>query len=209
MIDGLQAQGRAEPRADSRRPRLLLVEFGADDAADGRRDGAAPHRAACSGSRPRRTSGCTRRTKPRPSGRSASPGRAPPISAPGLPPRWEGWDDSAVAPEKLGAYLRDLRRLLDEYDYQAAYYGHFGHGCIHMQVSFDLRTEAGHPEVRRVRRSRRRPGGQLRRLALGRARRRPVARRAAAEDVRSRADGGVPRVQGDLGSRQQAESRTS
>ena len=64
-------------------------------------------------------------------------------SAPGSPPRWEGWDDASVAPEKLGAYLRDLRRLLDEYGYQAAYYGHFGHGCIHMQVTFDLVTENG------------------------------------------------------------------
>jgi Fe-S oxidoreductase len=60
-----------------------------------------------------------------------------------MPPRWEGWDDASVAPEKLGAYLRDLRRLLDEYQYQAAYYGHFGHGCIHMQVTFDLLTEDG------------------------------------------------------------------
>ena len=40
-------------------------------------------------------------------------------------------------------YLRDLRRLLDEYQYQATYYGHFGHGCIHMQVSFDLQSEPG------------------------------------------------------------------
>ena len=64
-------------------------------------------------------------------------------SGPGMPPRFEGWDDASVAPEKLGAYLRDLRRLLDEFQYQAAYYGHFGHGCIHMQVSFDLLSDAG------------------------------------------------------------------
>lgn len=63
--------------------------------------------------------------------------------SPGAPMRWEGWDDAAVAPEKLGAYLRDLRKLLDEFGYQAAFYGHFGHGCIHMQVSFDLQTEPG------------------------------------------------------------------
>src|SRR2546429_9280878 len=62
---------------------------------------------------------------------------------PGQPPRWEGWDDAAVAPEKLGGYLRDLRALLDRYDYQATFYGHFGHGCIHMQVSFDLQSDAG------------------------------------------------------------------
>src|SRR2546426_989396 len=64
-------------------------------------------------------------------------------AGPGMPPRFEGWDDASVAPEKLGPYLRDLRRLLSEYSYDAAYYGHFGHGCIHMQVSFDLFSESG------------------------------------------------------------------
>jgi FAD/FMN-containing dehydrogenase/Fe-S oxidoreductase len=64
-------------------------------------------------------------------------------AAPGALPEWEGWDDSAVAPEKLGAYLRDIRKLLDEYGYQTSFYGHFGHGCIHMRVSFDLQTENG------------------------------------------------------------------
>ena len=63
--------------------------------------------------------------------------------APGAPPEWEGWDDSAVAPEKLGSYLRDIRRLLNEYGYRTAFYGHFGHGCIHMRVSFDLESENG------------------------------------------------------------------
>src|ERR1700682_6528702 len=61
----------------------------------------------------------------------------------GAPLVWEGWDDAAVAPEKLGAYLRELRRLLDEFSYSASFYGHFGHGCIHMQVSFDLLSESG------------------------------------------------------------------
>jgi FAD/FMN-containing dehydrogenase/Fe-S oxidoreductase len=56
---------------------------------------------------------------------------------------WEGWEDAAVAPEKLGNYLRDLRKLLDEFRYQARYYGHFGHGCIHMQIDFDLLSEPG------------------------------------------------------------------
>ncbi len=63
--------------------------------------------------------------------------------APGAAPQWEGWDDAAVAPEKLGRYLRDIRALMNEYGYQGAFYGHFGHGCIHMRVSFDLQSEAG------------------------------------------------------------------
>ena len=139
--------------------------------------------------------------------REAGPRAA--ATAPGAPLEWEGWDDAAVAPEKLGAYLRDLRALLDEYHYQTGFYGHFGHGCIHMRVNFDLETEDG---IRKYGEFVDRAadlvvsyGG----LALRRARRRPIARRAAAEDVRRRADGRVPRVQGDLGSRQQAESRTS
>ncbi|MEP7307539.1 MAG: FAD-linked oxidase C-terminal domain-containing protein [Acidobacteriota bacterium] len=64
-------------------------------------------------------------------------------AAPGAPLEWEGWDDSAVAPEKLGRYLRELRALLDEFQYHTAFYGHFGHGCIHMRVDWDLETEHG------------------------------------------------------------------
>jgi FAD/FMN-containing dehydrogenase/Fe-S oxidoreductase len=63
--------------------------------------------------------------------------------APGAAPQWEGWDDAAVAPEKLGRYLRDIRALMDQYGYEGAFYGHFGHGCIHMRVSFDFQSEAG------------------------------------------------------------------
>jgi FAD/FMN-containing dehydrogenase/Fe-S oxidoreductase len=64
-------------------------------------------------------------------------------AAPGAPLEWEGWDDAAVPPDKLGAYLRDIRKLLDEYHYHTAFYGHFGHGCIHMRVTFDLLSENG------------------------------------------------------------------
>jgi len=63
--------------------------------------------------------------------------------APGAPAEWEGWDDAAVAPEKLGSYLRDIRKLMNEYGYRGAFYGHFGHGCVHMRVSFDLQSENG------------------------------------------------------------------
>jgi len=63
--------------------------------------------------------------------------------APGAPAEWEGWDDAAVPPAKLGAYLRDIRRLMDEYQYHGSFYGHFGDGCIHMRVTFDLESEGG------------------------------------------------------------------
>jgi FAD/FMN-containing dehydrogenase/Fe-S oxidoreductase len=62
---------------------------------------------------------------------------------PGEPDAWPGWEDSAVAPEKVGGYLRDLRKLFDKYSYNPALYGHFGQGCIHCRVDFDLRSEPG------------------------------------------------------------------
>lgn len=62
---------------------------------------------------------------------------------PGHVPAWPGWEDSAVAPEKLGDYLRDLRRLLDHFGYEAAFYGHFGQGCVHLRIDFDLTTGEG------------------------------------------------------------------
>ncbi|WP_214416007.1 FAD-binding and (Fe-S)-binding domain-containing protein [Sphaerisporangium fuscum] len=63
---------------------------------------------------------------------------------PGMPPTWEGWEDSAVPPERLGDYLRDLRRLLDGFGYgAAALYGHFGQGCVHTRIPFDLVTADG------------------------------------------------------------------
>jgi FAD/FMN-containing dehydrogenase/Fe-S oxidoreductase len=62
---------------------------------------------------------------------------------PGEPDSWPGWEDSAVAPEKVGPYLRELRQLYDKYGYNPSLYGHFGQGCIHCRVDFDLYTAAG------------------------------------------------------------------
>jgi Fe-S oxidoreductase len=62
---------------------------------------------------------------------------------PGEPDTWPGWEDSAVAPEKLGGYLRELRALYDKYQYNPALYGHFGQGCVHCRVDFDLTSRDG------------------------------------------------------------------
>ena len=62
---------------------------------------------------------------------------------PGERPAWPGWEDSAVPPEKLGGYLREMRDLFARYDYHAAMYGHFGHGCVHCRIDFDLASERG------------------------------------------------------------------
>jgi FAD/FMN-containing dehydrogenase len=62
---------------------------------------------------------------------------------PGEPHNWEGWEDSAVPPARLGRYLRDLRALMDRHGYGGAFYGHFGQGCLHTRMNFDLVSAAG------------------------------------------------------------------
>jgi FAD/FMN-containing dehydrogenase/Fe-S oxidoreductase len=63
---------------------------------------------------------------------------------PSLPDTWPGWEDSAVAPEQLGDYLRDLQELYEEFGYgTASIYGHFGQGCVHSRIPFDLKTAGG------------------------------------------------------------------
>ena len=62
---------------------------------------------------------------------------------PGEPVTWEGWEDSAVPPDKVGHYLRDLRKLLEKHGYNCSLYGHFGQGCIHTRIDFDFRTVEG------------------------------------------------------------------
>ena len=56
---------------------------------------------------------------------------------------WEGWEDSSVPPAKLGQYLRELRALLQRYGYGCDLYGHFGQGCVHTRIDFDLTTTHG------------------------------------------------------------------
>lgn len=54
-----------------------------------------------------------------------------------------GWEDSAVAPERLGSYLRELSNLWDRYGFDVAMYGHFGQGCVHTRVDFDFSSPKG------------------------------------------------------------------
>ncbi|MFJ6074364.1 FAD-binding and (Fe-S)-binding domain-containing protein [Streptomyces sp. NPDC093065] len=62
---------------------------------------------------------------------------------------WPGWEDCAVPPARLGAYLRDFRRLLTAHELRGTPYGHFGDGCIHVRIDFDLLTDAGIARFRR------------------------------------------------------------
>ncbi|MCX4710775.1 FAD-binding and (Fe-S)-binding domain-containing protein [Streptomyces griseus] len=62
---------------------------------------------------------------------------------------WPGWEDCAVPPARLGAYLRDFRALLAEHGLRGTPYGHFGDGCIHVRIDFDLISPEGVARFRR------------------------------------------------------------
>jgi len=62
---------------------------------------------------------------------------------PGKPATYPGWEDSAVPPERLGAYLRELDALIGQFGFERTFYGHFGDGCLHLRSEFDFRTPAG------------------------------------------------------------------
>lgn len=62
---------------------------------------------------------------------------------------WPGWEDCAVPPARLGPYLRDFRALLAEHGLRGTPYGHFGDGCIHVRIDFDLLSERGVARFRR------------------------------------------------------------
>jgi FAD/FMN-containing dehydrogenase/Fe-S oxidoreductase len=142
MVDALRRKGAPHVDLVPEGRGYLLVEFGLDNAAEVERTAA-------------RFVEWVRQLPDAPNSRMYSAAEAKAMwrireagpraaaAAPGAPLEWEGWDDASVAPEKLGSYLRELRALLDEYQYQTGFYGHFGHGCIHMRVNFDLETEAG------------------------------------------------------------------
>jgi FAD/FMN-containing dehydrogenase/Fe-S oxidoreductase len=68
---------------------------------------------------------------------------------PGRPDTYEGWEDSAVPPEYVGRYLRELGKLAGKYGYESAMYGHYGQGCIHARWNFDLKTAHGIETYRR------------------------------------------------------------
>ncbi len=65
------------------------------------------------------------------------------VFVPGEPDRWEGWEDAAVPPAQLGAYLRRISALMAEYGYRSPLYGHYGQGCVHTRINFDFRSEQG------------------------------------------------------------------
>jgi FAD/FMN-containing dehydrogenase/Fe-S oxidoreductase len=68
---------------------------------------------------------------------------------PNQPEFYPGWEDSAVAPEHLGKYLREFQEKMQQYGYMASIYGHFGQGCVHCRINFDLFTRDGIEKYRK------------------------------------------------------------
>jgi FAD/FMN-containing dehydrogenase/Fe-S oxidoreductase len=62
---------------------------------------------------------------------------------PGEPDPKVGWEDAAVDPHRLGDYLRAFQALVDRYGYKTSLFGHFGDGCVHARITFDLRDAQG------------------------------------------------------------------
>ncbi len=68
---------------------------------------------------------------------------------PNLEDSWPGWEDSAVPTEHVGAYVKELKELFKEYDYDVSVYGHFGQGCVHCRIPFEMETQEGVEKFRR------------------------------------------------------------
>lgn len=62
---------------------------------------------------------------------------------PNVPDPQVGWEDAAVDPHRLGDYLRAFQALVDRYGYHTSLFGHFGDGCVHARITFNLRTVEG------------------------------------------------------------------
>ncbi len=127
---------------------FLLCEFGADSAADVEAQVVAFVAAAQAFAEKPRVVEYTedeaaRVWKVRESGLGAS------VFVPGGATGYEGWEDAAVPPHALGAYLRELYALIGAYGYTSPMYGHFGQGCVHLRITFDFSTPAGVAQYRR------------------------------------------------------------
>ncbi|WP_354568053.1 FAD-binding and (Fe-S)-binding domain-containing protein [Glaciihabitans sp. UYNi722] len=54
---------------------------------------------------------------------------------------WPGFEDAAVPPENLGAYLREFESLLVDHGIDGMTYGHFGDGCLHVRLDIPLERD--------------------------------------------------------------------
>lgn len=149
IVRGLQARGlkREEiallPRGDA----WVVLEFGADSMEEATRQAIAAERHFLSGAAGADVTGFVVTEKAQQqkiwSIRETGASAVALSIDPGKPDPMVGWEDAAVDPERLGDYLRNFQALVDRYGYETCLYGHFGDGCVHARVTFDIRTPEG------------------------------------------------------------------
>ncbi len=128
----------------------LMAEFAADDdSAEGKAQALAEHArrgASCTDARVYSDEACQRQVwQLRESGLGAG------ALIKGYPRTWPGAEDAAVAPERLGSFLRGFAKLIERNSLEvASYYGHFGDGCVHTRINFDFMTAGGIARFRRA-----------------------------------------------------------
>lgn len=122
----------------------LLIELGSHDAGEVReRAERLMHKARSSSTPPRSVKLIEKAEQQQHLWKVREAGLGATAFVPGRPDTWPGFEDSAVRPEQLADYLRDLRQLLQRFGYESALYGHFGMGLIHCRIPFELTAESG------------------------------------------------------------------
>lgn len=59
-------------------------------------------------------------------------------------------EDAAIPPERLPAYLREVREILMAHDLDASVFGHAGQGVLHVKPFLNLKTESDRERLRAV-----------------------------------------------------------
>lgn len=154
IIRGLQARGLAQAEIDllPEGDAWVMVEFGADtlEQATARANEAAAYfRQRPAGPRPSAWVIADAALQKRMWSIRENGASATQLSIdPSIPDPQVGWEDAAVDPLRLGEYLRAFQALVDRYGYRTSLFGHFGDGCVHARISFNLRTAEGVAQFR-------------------------------------------------------------
>lgn len=149
IIRGLQARNLAQAEIDLLPPgdAWVMVEFGADDLDEAKAQAqlAADYFAARpAGPRPSTWVIADPAMQKRVWSIRENGASATQLSIdPAIPDPQVGWEDAAVDPHRLGEYLRAFQALVDRYGYQTSLFGHFGDGCVHARITFNVRTVEG------------------------------------------------------------------
>ncbi|HLG84143.1 MAG TPA: FAD-binding and (Fe-S)-binding domain-containing protein [Bradyrhizobium sp.] len=149
IIRGLQARGLAQAEIDllPTGDAWVMLEFGADSeqAATEQAETAARYfRSRLEGARPSTKVVSDRALQQRIWSIRETGASATQLSInPDVPDPQVGWEDAAVDPHRLGDYLRAFDALVTRYGYQTSLFGHFGDGCVHARITFDLRSKEG------------------------------------------------------------------